>query len=158
MKSLLVLVLWRQKAQAAHKPMEHGMKIGAKNITLGLTVILSLSGCVALVEQPPEVAVVESDRRGPPPWAPAHGWRRKQETYYYYPATQVYYYPSLRRYYWIDGREWRSGDRLPRRFIADDNKRIVLDLDYEPHTQHARIVKNYPRDYFERANRKGRAW
>ena len=38
-----------------------------------------LSGCVAVVEKPSDAAVVESDRNGPPPWAPAHGWRRQHE-------------------------------------------------------------------------------
>lgn len=133
------------------------MKIGAMNVGMALTAFLSLSGCLAVVEQPSEVAVVESDRRGgPPPWAPAHGWRRKQETYHYYPATQVYYYPTVRRYYWLDGREWRFGERLPRHFILEENKKVVLDLDYEPHTQHAKIINTYPRDYYERANRIGR--
>ena len=68
---------------------------------------LFFSGCVALVERPADVEVVESERQGPPPWAPAYGWRRKNETYFYYPVTQVYYYPSVRRYYWLEGREWR---------------------------------------------------
>ena len=129
------------------------MKIRATSITIGLAVFLSFSGCVALVEQPQEVAV----EGGPPPWAPAHGWRRQHETYYYYPASQVYYYPSARRYYWLEGRKWEFGDRLPRRFVIDEGTRIALDLDYEPHTQHAKIVKRYPRDYY-RVKGKGRYW
>ncbi len=132
------------------------MKNGATGVAIGLAFLLSISGCVAVVEQPSDVAVVESNRPGPPPWAPAHGWRRQHETYYYYPTTQVYYYPSVRRYYWLEGREWKYGDRLPRRFVVDENKKIALDLDYEPHTQHAKIVKSYPRDYYERA--KSRGW
>ncbi len=117
---------------------------------------LLLTGCVAVVERPPDAAVVESDRRGPPPWAPAHGWRRKHETYYYYPAAQVYYYPSVGRYYWIEGREWRYGSRLPRYFVVEDDKRVVLELDYEPHTDHAKFKALYPPDYHERDRGKGR--
>jgi len=135
------------------------MKIGAMNSQLALLAFLALSGCIAVVEQPTEVTVAESDRRGgPPPWAPAHGWRRKHETYHYYPATQVYYYPSVGKYYWLDGREWRFDDRLPRHLIIEEGKRVVLDLDYEPHTQHAKITNIYPRDYYERTNKKGRSW
>lgn len=133
------------------------MKIGTTKMGMALAGFLSLTGCVAVVEQPSEVAVAESARRGgPPPWAPAHGWRRQHETYYYYPATQVYFYPSVGRYYWLEGREWRFGDRLPRRFVIDESKRVLLDLDYEPHTQHAKITNTYPRDYYERA--KSRGW
>jgi hypothetical protein len=77
-----------------------------------------------------------------------HGWRRKHETYYYYPTTQVYYYPRVRRYYWLEGGEWRYGDRLPGYYVLNQDKRVVLDLDYEPHTKHAKIRAVYPRDYF----------
>jgi hypothetical protein len=118
--------------------------------------LLLIPGCVAVVEQPADVEVVESNRQGPPPWAPAHGWRRKHETYYYYPATQVYYYPSVRRYYWLEGRDWRNGDRLPRYYALDQDKRVVLDLDYEPHTYHAKIRSAYPPDYYERNYRTGK--
>jgi hypothetical protein len=108
-----------------------------------------LPGCVAVVEKPSDMAAIESDRNGPPPWAPAHGWRRQHETYYYYPASQVYYYPNAQRYYWLDGREWRSGDRLPRYYVLQANKKVTLDLDYEPHTQHAKIRAMYPPDYYQ---------
>ena len=122
---------------------------------LAATVFFS-SGCVAVVEQPADVEVVESNRHGPPPWAPAHGWRRKHETYYYYPSTQVYYYPGVQRYYWREGREWRYGERLPRYFRLDRDKRVVLDLDYEPHTYHGKIRAMYPPDYDDRGYRKGK--
>lgn len=136
------------------------MKIRAANMAIALAGLLSLSsGCIAVVDRPSdEVAGVEPDRHGPPPWAPAHGWRRQHETYYYYPAAQVYYYPSVRRYYWLEGREWKYGDRLPRRYIIEEDKKVVLDLDYEPHTQHAKIVSTYPPDYYENENRKGYKW
>jgi hypothetical protein len=117
-------------------------------------ILSTLSGCVVVDKPPKEVVVVEQDRQGPPPWAPAHGWRRKHETYYYYPAAQVYYYPSVRRFYWLEGREWKHSERLPRRFVIEEDKKIVLDLDYEPHTQHARIINIYPRDYYEKTNRR----
>lgn len=133
------------------------MKIGAAPLAIVVAALLSLSsGCVAVVDRPSDVAAVESDRQGPPPWAPAHGWRRKHETYYYYPATQVYYYPSVRRYYWLEGREWRYGDRLPRYYVIEEDKRVLLDLDYEPHTQHAKIKAVYPPDYHESDRGKGK--
>ena len=130
------------------------MKLRIAIVPAGL--LLLIPGCVAVVERPAEVEVVESDRHGPPPWAPAHGWRRKHETYYYYPATQVYYYPSVRRYYWLEGRDWRYGDRLPRYYTLDQDRRVVLDLDYEPHNYHAKIRSVYPPDYYERNYRNGK--
>ncbi len=122
---------------------------------LGLLLSLS-SGCVVVGERSQEVAVVESERHGPPPWAPAHGWRRKNETYYYYPSVQVYYYPSVRRYYWLEGREWRYGGRLPRHYLVDEHRRVVLELDDEPHKHHAKIKDIYPPDYHEKNNKKGK--
>ena len=130
------------------------MKLRIAIVPAGL--LLLIPGCVAVVERPAEVEVVESDRHGPPPWAPAHGWRRKHETYYYYPATQVYYYPSVRRYYWLEGRDWRYGDRLPRYYTLDQDRRVVLDLDYEPHNYHAKIRSVYTPDYYERNYRNGK--
>jgi hypothetical protein len=128
----------------------------AARLGIGLVAFLSLSsGCVAVVEKPSDTAVAETDRNGPPPWAPAHGWRRQHETYYYYPASQVYYYPSAHRYYWLEGREWRYGERLPRYYVIQEDRRVVLDLDSEPHTQHAKIREMYPPDYFDRYNRSG---
>ena len=113
-----------------------------------------LAGCVAVVDKPPETVIVESDRRGPPPWAPAHGWRRKHETYYYYPVVQVYYYPSVRRYYWLEGTVWRYGERLPRYYVIEPAKRVVLNLDYEPHTKHEKIKAVYPPGYYAKGKRK----
>ena len=110
-----------------------------------LTAIVSVfSGCVGVVERQPQTVVVESHPPGPPPWAPAHGWRRKHETYYYYPVVQVYYYPSVRRYYWFEGNQWRFGVQLPSYYVIERQERVVLSLDYEPHTQHAKIKAKYP--------------
>ena len=111
--------------------------------------LLFFSGCVALVERPADVEVVESGRQGSPPWAPAQGWRRKHETYHYHPTTQVFYYPSVRGYYWLEGSEWRYSDQFTRYDVLDQDKRAVLDVDYEPHTYHAKIRSTYPPDYDE---------
>lgn len=105
-----------------------------------------------------DVVVIERDRQGPPPWAPAHGWRRKHERYYYYPAVQVYYYPSVRRYYWLEGREWRFGPRLPRYIVIEQHRKIDLDLDYEPHTRHAKIKSKYPPNYYAKGKGKRKEW
>lgn len=96
-----------------------------------------------------EVVVIERERGGPPPWAPAHGWRRKQ-IYYYYPEVEVYYYPAVARYYWLERGEWRVGTRLPTYYVIEEHRKIELELDFEPHTQHARIKNMYPPDHFEK--------
>jgi len=118
---------------------------------------VSLTACVGVVEHPRrEVVVVEPERRGPPPWAPAHGYRRKFETYHYYPAIQVYYYPTVQKYYWLEGGDWKIGVRLPSRFVIEETKRVVIELDDEPHKHHGKIKGDYPPDYFERGKGRGR--
>lgn len=117
-------------------------------------VLLISSGCAVVSEPSREVVVVESDGHGPPPWAPAHGWRRKHERYHYYPAIEVYYYPSVRRYYWLEGGDWRIGTRLPRHYVLKEHRRVVLDLDYEPHKHHGRIKHMYPPGQYKKYKKK----
>lgn len=121
-----------------------------------LFAVVATSGCVAVVENRPrrEVVVVESERNGPPPWAPAHGWRRKHESYHYYPAVQVYYYPAARKYYWLERGEWRVGARLPSLYVIEERRMVVVELDDEPHKHHHKVKTQYPPDYFERGKGK----
>lgn len=107
-----------------------------------------------VVERRREVVVVEKERHGPPPWAPAHGWRRKHETYHYYPAIQVYYYPHTSSYYWLESGKWKIGGRLPERYVVTEHEVVMLELDYEPHTRHADIKKDYPPDRFGKGKSK----
>lgn len=120
--------------------------------------LVAVSGCVAVVEDRPrrEVVMVDSDRHGPPPWAPAHGWRRKHETFHYYPVVQVYYFPSNRTYYWLDAGEWKVGVRLPSRYVIEQHKMVVVELDDEPHKRHHKVKTQYPPDYFEKGKGKGK--
>ena len=47
-------------------------------------------GYYQVMPQPPVEAVYGIEHGGPPPWAPAHGWRRKHQAAYYAPAPFVY--------------------------------------------------------------------
>ncbi len=47
---------------------------------------------------------------GPPPWAPAHGYRRK---FLYYSHHHVYYDPTARKYFWLDAGVVKVGIKLP---------------------------------------------
>lgn len=118
---------------------------------------VAIPGCVAAVEdRPGREVVVDSDRRGPPPWAPAHGWRRKHETFHYYPVIQVYYFPANRTYYWLESGQWRVGVRLPTRYVIEEHRMVLVDLDDEPHKRHHKVKAQYPQDYFERGKGKGK--
>jgi hypothetical protein len=76
------------------------------------------------------------------------------ETYYYYPDYEVYYYPRVQRYYWFERGEWRNGPQAPARFVLRDRERVKIDLDREPHTDHARIKKTYPPGRYEKEERR----
>jgi len=49
---------------------------------------------------------------GPPPHAPAHGYRAKH-TYYYYPSAYVYFDISRKVYFYLEGDKWRMSVSLP---------------------------------------------
>lgn len=59
---------------------------------------------------------------GPPPWAPAHGYRSKhghshkieRREYIYYPAHRVYFDPRVERYHWVDEHDvWHHSHSRP---------------------------------------------
>lgn len=53
-----------------------------------------------------------SHGHGPPPHAPAHGYRAKH-CYRYYPANEVYYDTGRRIYFYMEGGAWVSDALLP---------------------------------------------
>ncbi|NIM99338.1 MAG: hypothetical protein GTO24_15065, partial [candidate division Zixibacteria bacterium] len=57
-------------------------------------------------------------KTGPPPWAPAHGYRAKHG-YYYYPSQYVYYDVKRGVYFYIEGDGWRVSGRLPSHIHLD---------------------------------------
>ncbi|SFS19662.1 hypothetical protein SAMN05216570_4082 [Dyella sp. OK004] len=94
---------------------------------------------------------------GPPPWAPAHGWRAKHH-YTYYPEGEVYYAPDTRMWFWLDGGSWRSGISLPIDFQGYVRTGgISIDLDDErPYVEHTYVVEHYggrPAHYRDRDDR-----
>lgn len=107
----------------------------------GIVLIVALAAVLPLA---PGCIVEERSRPG----------YARYETYYYYPEYEVYYYPNVRRYYWVERGEWRWGAQAPSRFVLREHERVKLDLDYEPHTQHARVKNNYPPGQFRREERK----
>jgi hypothetical protein len=66
------------------------------------------------------------------------------DAYYYYPDYEVYYYPRVHQYWWRDGNDWRHGDGAPSRFVLQDRDRVRIDMDHEPHNDHARVKEMFP--------------
>lgn len=69
------------------------------------------------------------DRGGPPPHAPAWGYRAKRQ-YRFYPGAKVYYDPGRRVWFYrevIEDRHvWRSAPRLPG-WVVVREKYVVVD-------------------------------
>lgn len=83
-------------------------------------------------------------RGGPPPWAPAHGYRAK--TYRYYPSAQIYYDPGRSVYFYYRAGSWEVSARLPgelRARITGDS--VTLEMDTKrPYEYHSDVVRRYP--------------
>lgn len=73
---------------------------------------LLLAGLFYLI---PLEAFSQKKGGGPPPWAPAHGYRAKTR-HIYFPEHNFYYDVQQGVYIYIDGGNWRIGAKLPSLF------------------------------------------
>ena len=97
-------------------------------------------------------------KEGPPPHAPAHGYRAKHQ-YRYYPSCSVYYDYGRKIYFYIKGDHWEVGASLPShlRISLGDSVNIELDAD-KPYIHHAEHVKKYPPGQLKNKNKKKHKW
>ena len=81
----------------------------------------------------------------PPPWAPAHGKRAKQQhPYTYYPEYGFYYAPETRMWFWLEGSDWRVGASLPLDYRPYASGGISIELGTErPYEEHSAVVEHY---------------
>lgn len=112
----------------------------------------------ALPPAPPEVEIVEPvGPKGPPPWAPAHGFRRNRD-YYYYPDARVYYRPADRTWFYLEGGNWRIAAQLPASIGIDFGRSVTLTMETaRPFEYHRQVVSHYPANYFSKVKIKGRS-
>ena len=68
---------------------------------------------------------------GPPPWAPAHGYRAK--TRYVYFTEQNFYYDNTRGVYiYLSGKNWEVSAIIPSLFKnVDLSAAVKIDLDFD---------------------------
>jgi len=82
---------------------------------------------------------------GPPPHAPAHGYRAKHQ-YRYYPSNSVYYDTGRGLYFYLKGDNWEVGASLPSNFRVELGDYVSIELDTDkPYLYHAENVKQYKR-------------
>jgi hypothetical protein len=117
----------------------------AMALSFGLVLFLTVLGCHGsrvIVGEHPHYEVAED--HGPPPWAPAHGYRAKHH-YYYYPASSVYFDVGRGLYFFYQGDGWRVGASLPAGFQINVNDYVELDMDTDrPYVYHTDVMKRYP--------------
>ncbi|MEJ5349497.1 MAG: hypothetical protein WHS46_12510 [Desulfosoma sp.] len=107
-------------------------------------VMTGLAGCGSRVGAVvgDEVKVVEGG--GPPPWAPAHGYRAKYR-YHYYPDAAVYLDVGRGLYFYLQNGRWIVAAALPKGITIDPGRYVVLEMDADkPYVYHQDIVRKYP--------------
>lgn len=103
--------------------------------------ILALSGCAL---QTGGVVVEEQSKGGPPPHAPAHGYRAKH-SYYYYPSSYVYFDVTRNVYFYMEGSVWRTTASLPDSIRVKLGDHVTIDMDDdEPYREFESHKKKYP--------------
>ncbi|MFC4818561.1 hypothetical protein [Flavobacterium sp. GCM10023249] len=84
--------------------------------------------------------------QGPPPWAPAHGYRAKTR-YVYFPDENMYYDLRSRNYIYLSGRNWVVRTAVPRIFVGINlGKSAQIELDFvgeRPYVQNQIHVVKY---------------
>ena len=123
-----------------------------KNLFFGLCFILLFifAGCqgmtIAIGDNPHKEAPAPSTYKdeGPPPWAPAHGYRAKYR-YRYYPNSRVYYNEGSGVYFYYKDGQWQVSASFPAAIRIDFNDFITLEMNTDrPYEYDQEVVTRYP--------------
>jgi len=100
----------------------------------------------------------EHKKGGPPPHAPAHGYRAKHQ-YRYYPSRSVYYDTGRGLYFYLKGDNWEVGASLPSSLSVGLGDYVSMELDTNrPYIYHEEHVKKYPPGQLKNKNKKNNKW
>jgi len=81
---------------------------------------------------------------GPPPHAPAHGYRSKY-AYRYYPDCHVYYDAHREVYFHLRGDSWRMSVSLPQDIRLQVSNYVTIEMDTDrPYTRFKEHKRKYP--------------
>jgi hypothetical protein len=81
---------------------------------------------------------------GPPPHAPAHGYRAKY-TYRYYPSSCIYFDACRKLYFYLEGDNWTASVSLPSDIQLQLGSYVTLEMDTDkPYTQFEAHKRKYP--------------
>lgn len=81
---------------------------------------------------------------GPPPHAPAHGYRAKYR-YHYYPSSEIYFDSGRGLYFYYSDKKWHASATLPLNLGSNLGGYVTIDMDSDkPYSEHAAHKSKYP--------------
>ncbi|MHA2220178.1 MAG: hypothetical protein ACXACY_30215 [Candidatus Hodarchaeales archaeon] len=103
--------------------------------------ILIVSACAPYAYKSPSAG----SSIGPPPWAPAHGFRAKYK-YRYYPSSYVYFDVNRGIYFYRVEGLWMESYKLPPTIYLNVDNYVILAMDVnKPYKFHKNVIKKHPR-------------
>lgn len=88
--------------------------------------IITLDSCIVIRPAPRPPHGKGPHAQGPPPWAPAHGYRAKTQ-YVFFPTIGIYYDLNRKIYTYPDGNKWITVNTLPSKYANYDLKKITQE-------------------------------
>jgi len=121
--------------------------------------LLSFSGCIS-IGGGAHLGEISKPKGGPPPHAPAHGYRAKH-SYNYYPSAHVYFDTSRKVYFYLDRDNWRMSVSLPESLKVNLGNHVTIDMDTDkPYVKFVEHKKKYSRGQVKKhkKNKKKKKW
>ena len=117
--------------------------------------MLNCQGTKVILEREPSPKPAPSYKKGgPPPWAPAHGYRAKHR-YRYYPCSRVYHDRDRGVYFYYRDGQWKVSVSLPSSLRIDVNDYVTLEMDTnKPYEWDHEIAKRYPPGQMKKKEKK----
>jgi len=121
-----------------------------KKIIIGFVLFLLATGIVFITGCGTTSVEVEAEGRyveepGPPPHAPAHGYRRKHYSYVYYPSSRIYFDINRNLYFYFDMGVWKSAAFLPGHITLIRSGNVSLEMDIStPYLRIREHERKYP--------------
>ena len=103
---------------------------------------------------------VRRTKGGPPPHAPAHGYRAKHR-YHYYPSAEVYFDISRKCYFYLSGGSWKMSVSLPDSLKVKIGDHVTIEMDTDkPYKKFKEHKKKYPPGQLKKKKKgkKGKKW
>ena len=114
---------------------------------LGAVLLMTLTGCVAYVDRPPQGSVYMA-----PPVVVV------EDDYVYYPDYEIYFSSSRHQYAYLDGGAWvsRPAPRGVSVSVLFASPSVRMDFHDSPANHHAEVIKQHPGNRARPGSNQGR--